>query len=154
MKFLADMGVAFRVVYWLRHAGHDAVHLREQGLQRMSDVDIFLKAKREGRIILTFDLDKEMTVKEKDTLALARHTRAVRAAGAAWEGMEGARRLADGLRRGTILTAGPPGKQLRLLPSPGEIGRLECAAARYRHELDQANREAELAAAELTAIAN
>lgn len=51
------MGMAVRVVDWLRRAGHDAVHLREQGLQRMSDIEIFSKAQREGRIILTFDLD-------------------------------------------------------------------------------------------------
>ena len=29
MRFLADMGVAMRVVEWLRSQGHDAVHLRE-----------------------------------------------------------------------------------------------------------------------------
>lgn len=51
------MGVAGRVVDWLRNAGHDAVHLREEGLQRISDLEIFSKATQEGRVILTFDLD-------------------------------------------------------------------------------------------------
>lgn len=57
MRFLADMGVDVRVVDWLRRAGHDAVHLREEGLQRAPDEAIFAKAIREDRIVLTFDLD-------------------------------------------------------------------------------------------------
>jgi predicted nuclease of predicted toxin-antitoxin system len=57
MRFLADMGVDQRVVAWLREAGHDAVHLRDQGLQRLADQAIFDKAIAERRIILTFDLD-------------------------------------------------------------------------------------------------
>jgi len=57
MRFLADMGVAMRSVEWLREQGHDATHLREENLQRMSDADVFRKAATEGRILLTFDLD-------------------------------------------------------------------------------------------------
>lgn len=57
MRFLADMGIAQRVVEWLRAEGHDAVHLREEGLQRMPNGDIFEKAASENQIILTFDLD-------------------------------------------------------------------------------------------------
>jgi predicted nuclease of predicted toxin-antitoxin system len=57
MRFLADMGVAQRIVLWLRAEGHDAVHLREEGLQRMPNGEIFEKAASEQRIILTFDLD-------------------------------------------------------------------------------------------------
>ena len=57
MRFLADMGVALRVVEWLREQRHDAAHLRDENLQRMPDADIFQKAATEGRILLTFDLD-------------------------------------------------------------------------------------------------
>jgi predicted nuclease of predicted toxin-antitoxin system len=52
VRFLADMGVSQRVVLWLMEHGHDAVHLREQGLQRLENGDIFAKAFRESRIIL------------------------------------------------------------------------------------------------------
>ncbi|MEK7446253.1 MAG: DUF5615 family PIN-like protein [candidate division NC10 bacterium] len=51
------MGVDVRVVDWLRRAGHDAAHLREEGLQRAPDDAIFAKAIREDRIVLTLDLD-------------------------------------------------------------------------------------------------
>jgi predicted nuclease of predicted toxin-antitoxin system len=57
MKFLADMGISRSTVQALRDAGHDAVHLREQGLQRLSDRNILDKARTEGRVVLTFDLD-------------------------------------------------------------------------------------------------
>ncbi len=57
MRFLADMGVSRRVVEWLCAAGHDAVHLRDEGLQRLPNGDIFQKGFAEQRIVLTFDLD-------------------------------------------------------------------------------------------------
>jgi predicted nuclease of predicted toxin-antitoxin system len=57
MQFLADMGVSMRVVNWLRQQGHDASHLREQGLHRLPDSDIFTKALNEQRLLLTYDLD-------------------------------------------------------------------------------------------------
>jgi predicted nuclease of predicted toxin-antitoxin system len=51
------MGVATRVVEWLRGQGHDATHLRDEGLQTLPDDAIFAKADREHRTVLTFDLD-------------------------------------------------------------------------------------------------
>ena len=57
MRFLADMGVSIRVVEWLRSNGYDAKHLREEGLHRMPNGEIFTKATHENRIIITFDLD-------------------------------------------------------------------------------------------------
>ena len=57
MRFFADMGVSIRVVEWLRSNGHDAKHLREEGLHRMPNGEIFTKATHENRIIITFDLD-------------------------------------------------------------------------------------------------
>jgi predicted nuclease of predicted toxin-antitoxin system len=57
MRFLADMGVSLRVVEWLRACGHDAIHLRDEGLQKLPNGEIFQKAIRERRAVLTFDLD-------------------------------------------------------------------------------------------------
>lgn len=57
MRFLADMGVSARVVEWLRAEGHDAVHLRDLGLQRLPNGDIFALAANQDRVVLTFDLD-------------------------------------------------------------------------------------------------
>jgi predicted nuclease of predicted toxin-antitoxin system len=51
------MGVDQRVVQWLQGRGHDARHLREEGLHRLPNGEIFAKAIAEDRVILTFDLD-------------------------------------------------------------------------------------------------
>ena len=57
MRFLADMGIGADVVAALRSAGHDAVHLSEQGLSRLPDDQILAKGSSEARIVLTHDLD-------------------------------------------------------------------------------------------------
>lgn len=67
MRFLADMGVATSTVQELASAGHDAIHLRHLGLQRLPDDEILAKARGERRIVLTFDLDFG------DLLALGMH---------------------------------------------------------------------------------
>lgn len=51
------MGVSTRVVRWLIENRHDATHLRDEGLQRLPNGEIFRKAANEHRTILTFDLD-------------------------------------------------------------------------------------------------
>jgi predicted nuclease of predicted toxin-antitoxin system len=57
MKFLADMGISPMAVKYLRDSGHDAVHLHEENLDRMSDAAILEKARQEARVVLTSDLD-------------------------------------------------------------------------------------------------
>jgi len=44
------MGVGVRVVEWLRSQGHDAVHLREEGLHRAPDEQVLAKAVAEERL--------------------------------------------------------------------------------------------------------
>lgn len=56
MKFLADMGISPKTVAFLRALGHDATHLQEQGLERLSDPTILIKTREEERILLTHDL--------------------------------------------------------------------------------------------------
>jgi len=51
------MGLDVRVVQWLNSHGHAATHLRDEGLHRLPDGEIFEKAIREDRVLLTFDLD-------------------------------------------------------------------------------------------------
>lgn len=41
---------------WLASHGHDTLHLRDLGLQRAPDPDVFALAVREPRVLLTFDL--------------------------------------------------------------------------------------------------
>jgi predicted nuclease of predicted toxin-antitoxin system len=46
MKFPLDMGLAQSTAAFLRAQGHDAIHLRDQGLQRLPDEEIIEKARR------------------------------------------------------------------------------------------------------------
>ncbi|MFQ5848601.1 MAG: DUF5615 family PIN-like protein [Candidatus Methylomirabilales bacterium] len=41
----------------MQNGGHDAVHVRDYGLQAADDEEIFDRAAREGRIILSADTD-------------------------------------------------------------------------------------------------
>jgi predicted nuclease of predicted toxin-antitoxin system len=57
MKFLANMGISPDTVKFLRGLGYEVAHLHEEGLDRLPDTDILRKARREGCVLLTSDLD-------------------------------------------------------------------------------------------------
>jgi predicted nuclease of predicted toxin-antitoxin system len=57
MKFLADMGISPRSASFLRGLGYDAIHPHDEGIDRLSDANILARARTEGRIVLTHDLD-------------------------------------------------------------------------------------------------
>ncbi len=67
MKFLADMGVSLQTVAFLQTLGHDAVHLADQGLERLPDHEILEKARQEGRVLLAHDLGFGELVAAKGT---------------------------------------------------------------------------------------
>lgn len=69
MKFLADMGISPKSVAFLKKAGHDAIHLCDQDLERLPDSKVLEKSKIENRILLTHDLDfGELVAASKDNL--------------------------------------------------------------------------------------
>lgn len=57
VRFLADMGISQASVEFLHGHGHEAVHLREEGLRRLPDDDILRKARDEKCVLLAHDLD-------------------------------------------------------------------------------------------------
>ena len=57
MRFLADAGLSPATVDFLIQIGHEAVHVRTLGMQRVPDVDIVERARADSSVVLTFDLD-------------------------------------------------------------------------------------------------
>lgn len=51
------MGISPKTGAALRALGHEALHLREQGLDQLPDPEILEKARREDFVLLTHDLD-------------------------------------------------------------------------------------------------
>jgi predicted nuclease of predicted toxin-antitoxin system len=56
VRFIVDMCMDVRVASWLNSQGHDATHLRDEGLQRLPNGGVFEKAIAESRVVVTFDL--------------------------------------------------------------------------------------------------
>ena len=57
MKFLVDNALPLRLAELLRNGGHEAVHVRDYGMQAAEDVDVLERAAVEQRVLVSADSD-------------------------------------------------------------------------------------------------
>lgn len=57
MRFLVDQNRSPLLAQLLREAGHDAVHTEDLGLERAEDDELIMRARDEGRVIVSGDTD-------------------------------------------------------------------------------------------------
>ena len=57
MRLKLDENLPALSVEWLRELGHDAEHVRDEGLLSRPDEEVWEASQREGRTVVTTDLD-------------------------------------------------------------------------------------------------
>jgi len=120
MRFLIDNALSPALSALLQQAGHDAIHVRESGLQHAEDEVIFDRAAAEHRIVVSADADfgtlLAMRPSRQPSVIQFRGEGSRKPEALARTLLANLPQLVDALENGSIVTFEPARVRVRLLP--------------------------------------
>lgn len=120
MKWLIDNPLSPDAARELRSAGHDAVHVRDYGLAAADDSEVFDRASRESRVIVSADTDFGMLLAQrsetKPSLVLFRGATPRRSAEQVALLLANLPNIEEDLKRGAVVVIEPGRLRVRSLP--------------------------------------
>ena len=120
MRFLIDNALSPAVAIELNRAGHDAVHVRDLGMQKASDEEIFNRARADERVVVSADTDfGTLLATRKQTspsVILFRHGSQHRPTDQAELLKNNLPQLVSALENGSIVVIEPDRVRIRALP--------------------------------------
>ncbi len=123
MKFLIDNNLSPLLAEGLKAAGHDAVHLRDLGMQAAPDPAVLQRAQVDERVLVSADTDFGGLLSRSratgPSVLLIRRLAGRRAAEQSAIILANLDQVADDLTAGAVVVIGDDWIRIRRLPMPG-----------------------------------
>jgi len=123
VKFLIDNNLSPLLAEGLKAAGHDAVHLRDLGMQAAPDPAVLQRAQVDERVLVSADTDFGGLLSRSratgPSVLLIRRPAGRRAAGQSAIILANLDQIAEDLTAGAVVVIGDDWIRIRRLPMPG-----------------------------------